>query len=96
MKKVFIVSLCREGILGGGLFADSDKLTYRTNKLTVSPRFRNLEMPLTDITEVSRGRMLFLPTFTIKMKNNEDHKFIVFSPNAFLKTLNELGVKGVM
>ena len=92
MKKVFSVSLCREGILGGGLFADSRKLTYRTGKLTVSPRFRNLEMPLSDIVNVSRGRMLFLPTFTLKMKNDEEFKFIVFSPNAFLKTLKELDV----
>lgn len=93
MKKVFIVSLCRKGILGGGIYADQEKLTYRTGKLTVSPRSRNLEMPLGDIVNVSRGYMLFFPTVTLKMRNNEEFKFIVFTPNSFLKTLKELGVK---
>ena len=92
MKKVFSVSLCREGILGGGMFVEPEKLTYRTGKLTVSPRLRNLEMPVCDIANVSRGRMLFLPTFTLKMKNDEEFKFIVFAGNSFLKTLKELGI----
>ena len=35
MKKAFMCSLCRRGILGGALFVDKDCVTFRTNKLTV-------------------------------------------------------------
>lgn len=93
MKKVFAVSLCREGILGGGIYADSGKLTYRTGKITVSPRLRNLEMPIEDIVSVTEGRLLCLPTITLKMKNDEEFRFIVYSRNQFLKTLREMGAK---
>lgn len=92
MKKIFIVSLCRNGILGGAIYADSERLTYRTGKLTVSPRIRNLAMPLKDIAEVSKSCLLCLPTVTIKMRNEEEFKFLVFARNSFFKTLKELGL----
>lgn len=93
MKKVFAVSLCRNGILGGGIFADNEKIVYRTGKLTVEPRFRNLEMPLKDIVSVKSGRFLLLPAVELEMKNGERFKFIVYARKAFLDTLAELGVK---
>ena len=31
--KSFVCSLCHNGILGGGLYLDSQSLTYKTNKL---------------------------------------------------------------
>lgn len=93
MKKVFAVSLCLNGILGGGIFADNEKIVYRTGKVTVAPRFRNLEMPLADIVSVECGRLLLLPTVELKMKNGEKFKFIVYARKAFLNTLAELGVK---
>lgn len=93
MKKVFAVSLCRNGILGGGIFADSEKLVYRTGKLTVEPRFRKLEMPLSDIVSVKSGRLLLLPTAELEMKNGESFKFIIYARKAFFNTLAELGVK---
>lgn len=93
MKKVFVVSLCREGILGGGMFVEPERLTYRTGKLTVSPRFRNLEMPVDSIENVSKGWLLCFPTVTLEMKNEEKFKFIVFARNSFLKTLKELGIE---
>lgn len=93
MKKTFAVSLCRNGILGGAIFADDEKLVYKTGKLTVEPRFRNLEMPLTDIAAAENGRLLFLPTVELKMKNGENFKFIVYARKTFLSTLEDLGVK---
>lgn len=33
--KYFIVSLCKNGILGGGIVADLEKITYKTGKVTV-------------------------------------------------------------
>ena len=44
MKQYYVASLCREGILGGGIVADEGGITYKTGKVTVSSRFRNLEM----------------------------------------------------
>ena len=42
--KYFIVSLCKNGILGGGIVADSEKVTYKTGKVTVPQKYRNLEI----------------------------------------------------
>lgn len=43
MKKTFAVSLCRNGILGGGIFADNEKIVYRTGKITVELKMKNGE-----------------------------------------------------
>ena len=40
MKKVFMCSLCHNGLLGGGLYLDSNSITYKTNKLTVDKKYR--------------------------------------------------------
>ena len=36
MKQVFITSICREGIPGGGIVADGHAITCKTGKVTVS------------------------------------------------------------
>ena len=51
--KSFVCSLCHNGILGGGLYLDSQSLTYKTNKLTVDKKYRDLVMPLQEIKEIS-------------------------------------------
>ena len=38
--KVFVCSLCHNGILGGCLYLDSQSLTYKTNKLTVDKKIQ--------------------------------------------------------
>ena len=38
MKQVFITSICREGIPGGGIVADGHAITCKTGKVTVSPK----------------------------------------------------------
>ncbi len=90
VKKYFIVSLCRNGILGGGMIVDEQKITYKTGKLTVPDKFRNLEMRYEDIADVSTGRLLFLPTVTIKMKDAEAYRFVVFARKKFLTVLREM------
>ena len=35
MKKYFIVSLIKNGILGGGIVADKEAITYHSGKLTI-------------------------------------------------------------
>ena len=37
--KIFICSLCQNGILGGGLYLNTQSLTYKTNKLTVDKKY---------------------------------------------------------
>ena len=49
MGKTFVCSLCRNGIIGGGLYIDEQSITYSTQKLTVSPLYRNLVLPMNEI-----------------------------------------------
>ena len=51
--KSFVCSLCHNGILGGCLYLDSQSLTYKTNKLTVDKKYRNLVLPMQEIKEIS-------------------------------------------
>lgn len=92
MKKVFCASLCREGILGGGLYVSEAGVTYRTGKVTVPDRFRRLEMHKDDIRQVCKGRMLGFPLVTFQMNSDEEFKFIVFRRETFFNTLREMGV----
>ena len=92
MRKHFIVSLCRNGILGGGMAADKNAVTYRTGKLTVPAEYRVLEMKYSDIRAVSCGRLFIFPTATLSMSNGEEYKFIVFGRKRFIRLLNEMGV----
>ncbi len=94
MKQYYAASFCREGILGGGIAADDDVITYKTGKATVSSRLRNLEMKYRNIQDFSHKWVLCFPVFTISMNDGENYRFIIFSPkrfNALLKkseTLN--------
>ena len=86
--KSFFCSLCHNGILGGGLYLDSQSLTYKTNKLTVDPKYRNLVLPLQEIKEISWKWIIF-PIATVDMKNGELHKFIIFNKLRFEKWFQE-------
>lgn len=84
MKKTFICSLCRGGILGGALYLDETAVTYKTNKLTVDKKYKNLVLPLEEIENLSWKRILF-PIATFRMKNGEEYKFIIFNKRRFNK-----------
>ena len=71
--KSFVCSLCHNGILGGGLYLDSQSLTYKTNKLTVDKKYRNLVLPMQEIKEISWKWIVF-PIATVNMKNGELYK----------------------
>lgn len=92
MKKVFVASLCKNGILGGGLYVENNRITYRTNKITVPAQLKHLTLDIKEIQEISSGWLFFFPTITIHMKNHKEWKFIVFRRNEFFKTLRELGL----
>ena len=86
--KSFVCSLCHNGILGGGLYLDSQSLTYKTNKLTVDQKYRNLVLPLQEIKEISWKWIIF-PVATVDMKNGERYKFIIFNKSCFKKWFQE-------
>lgn len=90
--KYFIVSLCKNGILGGGIVADSEKVTYKTGKVTVPQKYRNLEMNYKDIVLMKQGWLFIFPTVSLKMNDDEEYKFIVFSRKRFVSLLRSKGV----
>ena len=78
MKNYFIVSLIKNGIIGGSIVADSEGITYHTGKITIPQEYRHLVMKYEDISEVSKGWLFILPTVTVKMRNGDEYKFAVF------------------
>jgi len=95
MKKYFVVSLVKNGLIGGGISADSEAITYRTGKVTIPQEYRHLVMKYEDICEVSREWLFVLPTVTVKMRNGNEYKFaIFFNRKRFVDTLIDMGVKG--
>ncbi len=82
--KSFACSLCKNGIIGGSLNIDSQSLTYKTNKLTVNKKYRNLVLPMQEIERISWKWIVF-PVATISMKNGEQYKFIIFNKSRFIK-----------
>ena len=84
-KHYFLASLCKNGILGGGITIDENAVTYHTNKLTVSDKYRHLEMKYGDIEKIAVSRFVFLPVLTIQMKNDDTYKLIVFIGQTKLK-----------
>lgn len=84
MINTFMCSLCHNGILGGVMYFDRDTLTYKTQKLTVDKRYRNLVMLLKEIKEITWKRIVF-PVATIRMSNGECFTFIIFNRSRFEK-----------
>lgn len=87
MKKYYLASLCKNGILGGGLIADETALHYRTNKLTVPPEIRHIIMPYEEMLSVVPGRMLIFSTLTFSMKDGKTWKYVVFGRKKLLERL---------
>ena len=96
MKKYFIVSLIKNGIIGGSIVADSEAITYHAGKLTIPQEYRHLVMKYEDISDVITGWLFLLPTVTVKMRNGNEYQFAVFFGrkalvNALKDMLNERG-----
>ena len=90
MKKSFMCSLiCHNGIVGGAVYADDTAITYKTNKLTVDRRYKNLVLPLNKICEISWKWIVF-PIAHLRMTSGEVYKFIIFNKRRFNKYYNEV------
>ena len=87
MKKSFLCSLiCSSGIIGGTIYIENKSIMYLTNKITVDRRYRNIILPINQISEITWKQIVF-PIATLKMKNGEIYKVIIFNKKQFLKTL---------
>ena len=85
MGKMYMASLCYSGgLLGGALYLDDERVTYRSTKLQVPPEIRNMPLPYCRIRRVEKSRALFLPTVTNEMEDGRERKFLVFGRNSFL------------
>ena len=85
MKKSFMGSLiCHNGIVGGGIYIDDSAITYKTNKLSVDKKYKNLVLSLNEIRELTWKRIVFTIAI-IKMASGEQYKFIIFNKNRFNK-----------
>ena len=89
MNPYFVASIIREGVLGGGISTDEEKMTYHTNKLTVSPELKRIEMRYADIIEIGFQRRFLFPVFSILLKDNRKYRFIVFGSKRFRSFLKE-------
>ena len=88
MEKMYVVSLCYGGgLLGGALYLDDERVTYRTTKLQVPPEIRNMPLPYCRIRRAEKSKALFLPTVTVEMEDGRERKFLVFGRNSFLTNL---------
>ncbi len=88
MRNVFVCSLCHNGILGGAIYLEHGSVTYRTQKLTVSEKYRNLVMPIKDIKEITWQQAVF-PVATFHMRNGDEFKFIIFNRSRFIRCFEE-------
>lgn len=88
MRKAFMCSLCHNGILGGGLYLDTQSVTYRTAKLTVDPKYQNLVLPLDEIEELTWKWIVF-PVATFRMNNGQKYRFLIFNKPRFMKYFQE-------
>lgn len=88
MKKAFMCSLCKNGIIGGVLYLDAKSITYKTQKLTVNRSYKNLVLPLDSIKEISWNNIIF-PLATFSMKNGEEYKLIIFNKARFVRYYRE-------
>ena len=90
MKKSFICSLiCRCGIIGGAIYMDDTSITYKTNKLTVDKKYKNLVLPLETICEL-RWKWAVFPIAIMQTASGEQYKFIIFNKSRFNKCYAEV------
>ena len=84
--------MCKNGILGGGIVANEESVTYHTGKVTIPDKYKKIEMKYVDIKNFTVGRLFILPTVTLKMNHGEEYKFVVFARKRFVNLLKEMGV----
>ena len=87
MKKLFLCSLCHNGVLGGALYLDVQAVTYRTQKLTVDQKYRELVLPLQEIESLTWKTVLAV----FRMKSGEEYRLLIFNKPRFEKWYRAYG-----
>lgn len=82
MKKRFICSLIHNGIVGGIIYVDNKFITYKTNKMTIDRKYKNISLPIDGIC-LFKWNLFLVSTFY--MNNGEQYKFIIFNKWRFNK-----------
>ncbi|MDF2543621.1 MAG: hypothetical protein K0S47_3339 [Herbinix sp.] len=90
MKELYIASFIHQGILGGALYLTDTMTVFRTNKLTVDKKYRNLQIKYADILGCIGGWLICFPSVTITMKDGMAYKFVVFARKKYLNRIEEL------
>ena len=88
MKSYFVCSLCHNGLLGGGLIVDENTITYKTGKIIVDQKYRNLELCRSNIRDLSWKSIVF-PIATFEMKDGEKYSFMIFNKSRFMKVYSQ-------
>lgn len=88
MKKTFMCSLCCNGILGGALYVDENSIAFKTTKLTVAEKYRNLVMPRKNIEKIT-WKIIVFPVATIHISNGDKYSFIIYNKEGFIKYLEK-------
>lgn len=93
MKKIFIVSLLKNGLLGGSITIETEGVVFRTGKVTVPVEYRHLVMAFKDIQKVTEERFCLLPVAAVGMQDGREYRFVLFfGIKPFLEALREMGV----
>lgn len=56
MKKYYLVSLCKNGILGGYIIADEEAITYKTGKVTIPREYKFVVFARKSFRELLYGK----------------------------------------
>lgn len=89
MRKAFMCSLCRNGVLGGALYLDDLSITYRTGKLTVEEKYKNYVIPLEEVKEV-KWKWVVFPVATFTTTDHQTATFLIYNKKRFIKYYNEV------
>lgn len=92
MKKIFMCSLCHGGLLGGVLYLEPNYLTYKTNKLTIDKKYKNLVMPIKEIKDISWKWVLF-PIATINMRNGDRYRIMIYNKSRFMRCYEKYSIE---
>ena len=86
MKTQFMCSIIYGGVLGGVLVVDDNSITYKTGKVTVADRIRNLKMDIADIESLTWKGIIA----TITLKSSEKYSFLIFNKKRFIEVYESL------
>lgn len=72
------------------MLKETDRIIYKTNRVSAAPQYRRVEMKYSDIDGIDSGKKFLFPTVTVKKKNGNNYKFVMFNRKKFLNRYQEL------